>query len=76
GPDGAPFDDVQFFTPATIGRLLRSTGFRPSGLFYSGFIPPALARLGLCPLERSLPRIPVISRLGYFYLAVGTKMAD
>lgn len=70
---GAVFDDVQFFSSATLERLLRQVGFRSPQFHFSGFISPLLARLGLTRLETILARFPVLARFGYFYLGIGFK---
>lgn len=66
-------DDVQFFSPATLDRLLRQVGFRSMQFHFSGFVPPTLARVGLERLEAILARVPLLARLGYFYLGIGVK---
>ena len=70
---GSTFDDVQFFSSVTLGRLLRQVGFRSIQFHFSGFIPPFLARLGLTRLETILARFPLLARFGYFYLETGVK---
>lgn len=71
--NGSTFDDVQFFQPLSLRTLYQATGWQPAGFYFSGYIPPALARLGMTPLETWLPRVPLISQFGYFYLGVGVK---
>lgn len=71
--NGATFDDVQFFQPLSLTRLYQVTGWRPTHFYFSGYIPPALARLGLTSLETVLPRVPLLSQFGYFYLGIGEK---
>lgn len=71
--NGATFDDVQFFQPRSLAALYHATGWRPNAFHFSGYIPPALARMGLTPLETWLPRIPLVAQLGYFYLGIGVK---
>ncbi|HEY6328540.1 MAG TPA: class I SAM-dependent methyltransferase [Blastocatellia bacterium] len=70
--EGAPFDDVQFFTPRTISELLRASGFRPNSLTCSGFGLPMLGRRAVT-VERILPRVLALRKLGYFYLASAIK---
>ncbi len=69
----ATFDDVQFFHPHALRRLYESVGWRSPKFYFSGYIPPLVARMGLSSLETLLPRVPVLSQLGYFYLGVGVK---
>lgn len=71
--DGTLFDDVQFFSPATLDRLLRQVGFHSTQFHFSGFVPPFLARLRLTRLESVFARLPLISQFGYFYLGIGIK---
>ena len=71
--NGTTFDDVQFFQPRSLRRLYETVGWRPRGFFFSGYIPPFFARVGLTPLESVLPHVPLLSQLGYFYLGVGEK---
>ncbi|HEV8064936.1 MAG TPA: class I SAM-dependent methyltransferase [Acidimicrobiales bacterium] len=69
---GAPFDDVQFFTPATLSRVLASAGFRPLSPEFSGLAPPQLGRMAAA-LEPDLRRLPGVRSLAYFYLLMGVK---
>lgn len=71
--DGATFDDVQFFSPATLKRLLHQVGFHSIQFHFSGYVPPLLAQLGLTRLESAFAHVPLLSRLGYFYLGIGVK---
>lgn len=71
--NGSTFDDVQFFQPRTLAKLYSAAGWQPTAFHFSGYIPPALARLGLTPLETWLPRAPLLAQLGYFYLGIGVK---
>lgn len=73
GANGNVFDDVQFFSPATLKRLLHQVGFHSIQFHFSGYVPPFLARLGLTRLEIVFARVPLLSRLGYFYLGIGHK---
>ncbi|MEM7585729.1 MAG: class I SAM-dependent methyltransferase [Acidobacteriota bacterium] len=69
---GSEADDVQFFYPRTLAKLLRSTGFEPTPPSFSGFMPPLpLERHDR--LERFLARLPLIRRFGYFYLMSARK---
>ena len=70
---GEFFDDVQFFAADTLSNLLRSVGFHPQSPAFSGFIPPALFRMGLGCLEDIFGGIPLLRELGYFYLVLGIK---
>jgi SAM-dependent methyltransferase len=70
--EGNQFDDVQFFTPATIAKLLKQAGFKPDPPVCSGFGLPLLGRRAV-GVEQILPRIPGLGNLGYFYLAAATK---
>jgi SAM-dependent methyltransferase len=69
---GAPFDDVQFFTPTTLKGVLESSGFRVLPPQFSGLAPPQLGRIA-APIERKVRRIPGLRALGYFYLLIGVK---
>jgi SAM-dependent methyltransferase len=75
--EGETFDDVQFFQPRSLTRLLEAAGWKVGGVHFSGYVPPALARWGLTGLERTLARAlahaPIVSQMGYFYLGVGVK---
>ncbi len=71
--NGDTFDDVQFFQPRTLAALYHATGWHPTHFYFSGYIPPAAARAGLMVLETWLPRVPLISQFGYFYLGIGVK---
>ncbi len=72
-PAGGVVDDVQFFRPGTLARLLRRTGFSPAPATFSGFVPPRPASVDHRRLERLLARVPVLRRFGYFYLMAGHK---
>jgi SAM-dependent methyltransferase len=67
------FDDVQFFTPATLARLLRSVGFQPLTPGFSGFTPPFLFRGVSNHLERVFSRVPGLNNLGRAYVVSGEK---
>jgi SAM-dependent methyltransferase len=67
------FDDVQFFTPATLVRLLRSAGFRTLTPDFSGFTPPFLFRGVSNHLERLFSRVPGLNYLGRAYILTGEK---
>ncbi len=69
---GGFFDDVQFFTPGTLARLLRSVGFRPVPPIFTVCAPPSLFNLSL-PAERLLSRLPGWNSLGRAYLITGFK---
>ena len=70
---GGFFDDVQFFTPHTLGVLLRRVGFQVLQPCFSGFVPP-LPFDGLSTrLEGLLPRVPVLKALGRAYMVTGVK---
>ena len=71
--DGESFDDVQFFAANTLSNLLRNVGFYPQSSSFSGFVPPALFRMGLGCLENIFGGLPLLRELGYFYLVVGIK---
>ncbi len=71
--NGSTFDDVQFFQPRSLRRLYETVGWKPRGFYFSGYVPPFLARLGMTRLETVLPRVLLLSQLGYFYLGVGVK---
>jgi SAM-dependent methyltransferase len=67
------FDDVQFFTPATLARLLQSAGFQPLTPGFSGFTPPFLFRGVSKHLERVFSRVPGLNNLGRAYVVTGEK---
>jgi SAM-dependent methyltransferase len=70
---GDVFDDVQFFTPGTLGRLLDQVGFRVLPSSFSGFAPPSLFKgLSTC-LERLFSRMPILKNLGRAYVVTGVK---
>ncbi len=70
---GGVFDDVQFFTPGTLGRVLEQVGFRVLPSNFSGFAPPGLFK-GLSPyLERLFSSVPALKNLGRAYLMTGVK---
>jgi SAM-dependent methyltransferase len=71
--DGNCFDDVQFFTPVTIGRLLAESGFEVIETRFSGFAPPVLSGCMGALLEGFVASVPLIRRFGYFYSAHGVK---
>jgi len=71
--NGRYFDDVQFFSPLTLSRLLSNTGFTPRSVVFSGFVPPHLWQLGLNSLEDVFSRVPLLRWFGYFYLVAGIK---
>jgi SAM-dependent methyltransferase len=70
---GEYFDDVQFFSSGTLGRLLKSVGFSSVQSTFSGYIPPVIFMDGLSFLEKTFSKIPLIRAFGYFYLLTGTK---
>jgi SAM-dependent methyltransferase len=71
--DSGLFDDVQFFTPNTLSALLREVGFRTLPSAFSGYAPPILFRAASARLEGALSRVPMLNRLGYFYLVTGVR---
>lgn len=73
---GGRFDDVQFFHPKTLMRLLTSTGFRIDRISFSGFVPPLTMGNVFCATENFLRKIPVIKTLGYFYTVTGIKQSN
>jgi SAM-dependent methyltransferase len=70
---GGYFDDVQFFSSGTLGRLLKSVGFSSVQSSFSGYMPPVFFRDGLSVMEKTFSKIPLIRAFGYFYLLTGTK---
>ena len=66
-------DDVQFFRPGTLARLLRSTGFSPSHASFSGLVPPVSIGFDPAWLESLIARAPLLKRFGYFYLMRGRR---
>lgn len=73
--EGAAADDVQFFSAPTLARLVRSVGFTPRRVAYSGLMPPIPGVPGLGRLEAALATIPALRALGYFYLLTAEKTA-
>lgn len=71
--NGSTFDDVQFFQPRSLRRLYETVGWKTDAFYFSGYIPPFLARWGMTRLETIFPRVSLLSQLGYFYLGVGVK---
>ncbi len=71
--NGTTFDDVQFFQPASLCKLYQATGWKSPQFYFSGYIPPVLARRGLTALEPIFARMPLLTRMGYFYLGVGVN---
>jgi SAM-dependent methyltransferase len=69
--EGGLIDDVQFFTPRTLRRLLVQAGFRVLPPAYAGCAP--FPRGPAAPLERVLARAPGLRSLGYFYLLEGVR---
>jgi SAM-dependent methyltransferase len=67
------FDDVQFFTPGSLARLLRAVGFRPLLPQFSGFVPPLLPGKFSVALENFLSELPVFRHLGRAYVMTGLK---
>lgn len=71
--DTEMFDDAQFFTPSTLARLFRETGFAPGTPAFSGFMPPLPGMPGLAAVEGLLASVPLVRRGGYFYRMSGFK---
>jgi SAM-dependent methyltransferase len=71
--NGKCFDDVQFFSPRTLTRLLEVVGFSSIQRSFSGFLPPFLFKEWLVFFEGGLSQMPLIRSLGYFYLVTGVK---
>jgi len=67
------FDDVQFFTPGSLARLLRAVGFRPLLPQFSGFVPPFLPGKFSAALEGLLSEFPVFRQLGRAYVMTAVK---
>lgn len=70
---GGVFDDVQFFTPGTLGRLLERVGFRVLPCGFSGFTPPVLFKGLSTRLETLFSRMPILKNLGRAYVVTGVK---
>jgi SAM-dependent methyltransferase len=70
---GGVFDDVQFFTPGTLGRLLEQVGFRPLPSYFSGFAVPFLFKGLSMQAEKVFSQAPIIKRLGRAYVVTGVK---
>jgi SAM-dependent methyltransferase len=71
--DNGSFDDVQFFTPKTLGRLLRNVGFHLLPPQFSGFVPPFLPGKSSVALENFMSGAPVFKQLGRAYVITGVK---
>jgi SAM-dependent methyltransferase len=67
------FDDVQFFTPASLAALLCRVGFKPLRPTFSGFAPPFLFGQGSGLLERVFCMVPFFKHLGRAYAITGEK---
>jgi hypothetical protein len=67
------FDDVQFFSPWTLGRLLERVGFRVLPHGFSGFAPPALCKGLSTHLEKVFSSMPIFKNLGRAYVVTGVK---
>jgi hypothetical protein len=70
---GGLFDDVQFFTPGTLGYLLERVGFQLLLPGFSGFAPPVLFKGLSAHLEKVFSRVPIVKSLGRAYLVTGVK---
>jgi SAM-dependent methyltransferase len=70
---GGLFDDVQFFTPGTLGYLLERVGFQLLPPGFSGFAPPVLFKGLSAHLEKVFSRVPIVKNLGRAYLVTGVK---
>jgi len=71
--EGGFFDDVQFFSPRSLGRLLERVGFRLSPSFFSGFAPPFLFNGLSAQVERAFSQVPIIKNLGRANLVTAVK---
>jgi SAM-dependent methyltransferase len=67
------FDDVQFFTPASLTDLLVKVGFKPLRPRFSGFTPPFLFGRVSGLLERMSCVVPLFKQLGRAYIVTGEK---
>jgi SAM-dependent methyltransferase len=67
------FDDVQFFTAATLGALLSQVGFRVVQPSFSGFVPPQIHAKLIETWETFMARVPILKNLGFFYNVTGIK---
>ena len=67
------FDDVQFFTPKTLSRLLERVGFRVLPHGFSGFAPPVLFKGLSVSAEKVFSHVPVLKSLGRAYVVTGVK---
>jgi SAM-dependent methyltransferase len=67
------FDDVQFFSPGTLGRLLQDSGFGILKPAFTGFSPPFLLGRFSTYWEKRLSRVPGLRHLGWAYLITGVK---
>lgn len=71
--DGTLFDDVQWFTPFTLERLLQESGFDPVVFHYNGFVSPTIYQWKMLWLEQLMSVTPGLNAFGLFYLGIGTK---
>jgi len=71
--EGGFFDDVQFFSPRSLGRLLERVGFRLSPSCFSGFAPPFLFNGLSAQVERAFSQVPIIKNLGRANLVTAVK---
>ena len=70
---GGLFDDVQFFTPGTLCRLLKQIGFRLLPPGFSGFAPPFLFKGLSAHAENFFSHVPILRNLGRAYVVTGVK---
>ena len=71
--NGALFDNVQFFTPFSLKKLLRKTGFKKSFLSFHGFVPPFFTNKIYEKMESFISDFSVIRFSGRAYTILGIK---
>ncbi len=67
------FDDVQFFSAATLDALMLRAGFEPSLNAWQGYVPPLIWSCLPNASEHWLSAVPALRRIGYFYVVSGRK---
>jgi len=73
GNNGVFFDDVQFFTPYSLRKVLKEVGFMGVHLQFSGFLPIPLFPIRTLCQEFIFCKIPMIRVLGRAYVAEGSR---
>jgi glycosyltransferase involved in cell wall biosynthesis/SAM-dependent methyltransferase len=67
------FDDVQFFSASTLNTLMQRAGFKPRLNAWQGYVPPIVWSCLPNASEHWFSAVPVLRRIGYFYVVSGRK---